>query len=196
MEQVDNRDQPVAERRTDGRTHDIQRRIADEKIVAEHFDNRACEHRDKRQVNAAERLQRRVGDSHKGRRRYGKAENTHQHTAKLRALRVQHAQDRSGEHDEARAGRQGDDNRHAQRGTQCFGNLGMVARCACACDGRQHADRQCGDERLRQVEEVDGLTGVNAVGGHCFSCRHADRRTLQTRRNQRHVDQVGQAHNR
>ena len=34
MEQVDDRDQPVAERRTDGRTHDIQRRIADEKIVA------------------------------------------------------------------------------------------------------------------------------------------------------------------
>ena len=95
VEQVDDRDQPVAERCTDGRTHDIQRRIADEKIVAEHFDNRACKHRDKRQVNSAERLLRRVGDSHKCRRRYGKAEQTHQHTAKLRALRVQHAQDRA-----------------------------------------------------------------------------------------------------
>ena len=107
VEQVDDRDQPVAERRTDGRTHDIQRRIADEKIVTEHFDNRACKHRDKRQVNAAERLQRRVGDSHKCRRRYGKAEQTHQYTAKLRSLRVQHAQNRSGEHDEARASRWG-----------------------------------------------------------------------------------------
>ena len=195
MEQVDERDEPVAQRRADGCARNRERRVADQEIVTAQLDRRAEAHRNQRQVDAAVRLKHRIRHRDERHRRNGKAEDAHELTAEHRARGQEDAQDGAAEQEKACPRRKRQHERHAERSRERGVRLALVTGRACTRDGRQDADRKRGDERLRQVKEVDNA-GVDAVGLHRLVRRHMHRRALQTARNQRDVDKVGHAHDR